>query len=237
MPSLLHLRPLLLGLALSLTGLPLQAQEDGPPIVKPERMELPQDPPAAVFPTIGVPIIPQAQFQNANLGEVVEYLAQKTGANLMIAPEVKTLAVPDMNLRNVTGIGLLRAIADMGALFEVTETPPETPGEMPVWVIVPTKSAPEAQTNVTRIFNLRGVQYPFGQATPVKPESIGNLVKDIADAINVALQAREEATKGAVRYPVLKVHETTSLMVISGNQQEVDIAQQVVCALGGVPVN
>jgi hypothetical protein len=114
-------------------------------------------------------------------------------------------------------------------------------------VIVPTATVPEVQTNVTRIFNLRGLQPPvtdaahaqdpFGPGGNLTPEVFGKMMKDISDAINVALMAREEATKGKVHYPVLKIHEATRLMVVSGNQQEVDIAQQVICALGGTPVN
>lgn len=225
-------RTLLLGLALSLVGLPLHAQNATPP----QPVE-PEAPTAAItYVPAQAKIIPRAQFQNSNLGEVVEFLAGQTNANLMVAPEVKVLAVPDINMLNVTGIGLLRAISDMGVPFQITETPPETPGEAPVWVISSRTTVPEVQTNVTRIFSLRAAQIPFSAADPTKPEVFDFMVRDISDAINVALQAREEATKGKIHYPVLKVHPSTRLMIVSGNQQEVEIAQQVICALGGTPV-
>ena len=121
--------------------------------------------------------------------------------------------------------------------FQVNQMDSET-GEDPAWVITPTTSAPEVLTNVTRIFNLRNLQYfpQENQSAEVTPEIFLKLVKDASDAINTALQAREEATKGKVHYPILKVHEATRLMIVSGNSQEVEIAQQVICALGGVPV-
>jgi hypothetical protein len=225
-------RTLLLGLALSLASLPLHAQDSTPP----QAVEVGGQPVVITDVPAQAKIIPRVQFQGSNLGEVVEFVEQQTQANLMIAPEVKSLAVPDIKILNVTGIGLLRAISDMGVPFQITETPPETPGEAPVWVISPRATAPEVQTNVTRIFSLRDAQIPFSAGDPMKPEVFDFMVRDISDAINVALQAREEATKGKGHYPVLKVHPSTRLMIVSGNQQEVEIAQQVICALGGTPV-
>ncbi|WP_035616030.1 hypothetical protein [Haloferula sp. BvORR071] len=237
------LRPLVLGLALSLAGLPLQAsaQEGEVPPTPIEGVTLVGDvnQPRIVATTRGgVVLIPQARFEGATLGEVVDYLAMQANANVMVSPEVKDLPVPDVKVRNITGLGLLRAIADMGVPIQVNEMEPDTSEGQAVWVISPAKTAPEVLTNVTRIFNLRNLQYfpEENQSAEVTPEIFLKLVKDASDAINTALQAREEATKGKVHYPILKVHQATRLMVISGNAQEVEIAQQVVCALGGVPV-
>ncbi len=226
----LRLSPLFAGLALVLASLPLHAQQ---PV---EHQTTGEE--VITIQQGGPVIIEQAKFADANLGEVVDYLAQRSGANLVMASEARTLAVPEMNLRHVTGIGVLRAIQEMGVPFQINETPPQTVGELPLWVVVPTMIVQEPQTNVTRIFNLRGVQIPPADvAVELTPEMFKKVVLDISSAINIALQAREEATRGKVSYPVIKVHEGTRLMIISGNPQEVDIAQQVICALGGQPVN
>lgn len=237
-PQAPHPLRLLAGLALALGSLPLHAQQ---PVLRPQPVQDQTTGQEVVVPTIqqgGPVIIDQAKFLNANLGEVGDYLAKQSGANLVMATEARGLPVPDMSLRHVTGMGVLRAIQEMGVPFQFTQTPPQSPGELPLWVIVPTMIVQEPQTNVTRIFNLRGVQIPPADvAIELTPEMFKKVVMDISEAIDIALQAREEATRGKVSAPVLKVHEGTRLMVISGNPQEVEIAQQVICALGGMPVN
>ncbi|WP_367872590.1 hypothetical protein [Luteolibacter sp. Populi] len=233
-PNPRFLPSLLLGLALA-TG-PATAQEppDGLSPIPTTTEQL------VLIP--GAVVIPQADFQDATLGEVVDFLVAKSGANLMISSEVKQLKVPDMTLRNVTGLGVLRAIASTGVPFQVTETAPEIPGDTSVWVIVGTNPVDRDLPNITQIFNLRNVQ-PIGAVaaaaveSPVSRDEFTAIVQEMNSAVLTALKARSESINAKVDLPVIKVHESTRLLIISGHPEEVNIAQQVVCALGGQPVN
>lgn len=212
-------------LGLALVATPALAQQ-APPSVDP-------------FATVA-PLIAEINFDGLNLEKAVQELAHATGENIVVADEVKDMPVPAMKLRNVTSRGVLKAIANSGLQIVVSETSPLSSGESPVWVVSAALTAAPAP-NQTKIFNLSSVYIesvtPADPTLAQDPEVFSNVTKQITDAVRDALATRAMATKSKKpASTVMRVHEATRLMIVSGAPEEVDIARQVICALGGKSV-
>lgn len=219
------LRPLLLGLVLATSS--AFAQEAPPP-------------PAAPAPAAVPKVLPTIDLKETTLGEAVEQLADLSDINIVVSNDVMSLPVPRIHLRKVSAIGALQAIAQSGVPIIINQTPSEVPGEAPVWVIMGTGPLDKIPT-LTKVFNLRRASPDFSPqmsrpASDQSPEKFEEVTKAISDAILTALVTRMEATNIKSQPPVVKIHPATRLMIVSGKPEEVNIASQVICALGGQPV-
>lgn len=170
------------------------------------------------------------------LRDVAAELAANCHANIVVAPEIQELQVPGMILRNVSGLSVLRAIAGLGLPVVVRVPDSLAPGEKPVWIVAPAGSDPKNEDRpVSRVFSIRNIDLPVDGDPAVKPP-FNDQVDEVRMAIETAVDADAKISGKAPSFPRLRLHAPTRILIVSGPKREVDLAEQVISALGGTSV-
>ncbi len=176
----------------------------------------------------------------ATLGRVVGYLRDKYPANVVLAPGVGELQVGDVKLASFkweTALEALRVASGdafvwtrQGAGQAPSVVDPTTglpvQSDEDLFVLTPNQEGPLSRSKrVVEVFNMSG--YVRGQ----NPEKVDDNLGRIINAVRETLQDLHEGIPTASAGPRFKYHDGSSLLIVIGSPEEVEVARKIVLAL------
>jgi hypothetical protein len=180
----------------------------------------------------------------ATLATVIGYLRDIWPANVVLAPGVGEVRVSDLKLSSFqweTALEALRVAS--GEAFTWTRRPdgaggprsidpttgqPVSPAssESDLYVLTPDPVGPAARSRrVVEVFNLSG--YLHGQTAERVSDNLSQIQRIVIDTI----EQLHEGAPAPVSRPHFQYHAGSSLLVVIGRPEEVEVARKVVLAL------
>jgi hypothetical protein len=191
-----------------------------------------------------------------HLRGVVELLSAKTGANIVLEESLKDLKLPALKLRNVTITSVLDTIRTIsqGEIF-VSYSEDRGPGA-PVVIVYPSRRGEiRKPLKICRVFRLPdpATKEPFGgnrfergippmaadsdneksrkaaHASETAAKALEEIVEQISAAARQACSALAAANgqkKADADYPQIAVHAPTYLLIVTGEEADVDLVEQ-----------
>jgi hypothetical protein len=182
-----------------------------------------------------------------HLRGVVELLSDKTGANIVLDESLKGLKLPALKLRNVTVTSVLdtiRATSKEGISVSYSEDR-GGPGRL-VAIVSPNRRGDiRKPTKICRVFRLvlAGPGLAVISDKPVDDEktkkALAEKVEHISEAARQACRMLATAngkTKEDADYPQIEVHAPTHLLMVTGEDADVDLVGQIISGVGGLPM-
>lgn len=170
-------------------------------------------------------VIPRVQMSESTLGDAVKYLSEAGSVNIVLPPVLASLKVPEISLANVTAQGVLQSIANMVSEIDVRSVN-DTNGTV-ILNIVSASQKPKMPTKVCRVFKASAKEKLQGEELEKLVQNLGDAAKMVCDA-NARAQGRAEA-----ELPTVEVHPPTGILIVTGEESDVQLLGQVVQALGG----
>jgi hypothetical protein len=169
----------------------------------------------------------------ATLGELVRQIRERSGLNLLLAPELRDTRAPEIHLSHVAALDALRALEKVtpGVSLDFTSGPKGLADPGTIFRIFPsptvTTNSPSLPPRVCSVFKSHGHQ-------PLKGKALDELVKQIDNATKKACDMHSK-TPGIRKLspPSVEAHPATGLLIVAGEEPAVSIAAQVIQGLGG----
>ncbi len=162
-------------------------------------------------------------LKQGTLGQFVELLSKESSTNILLANDLRDLAVPYIALNNVSAYQALTAICTILHSEAALQETADAHGK--IYSIISPQEKPEATSRV------------FHVTSPAVDEAAGfqKLLTDIKDAAKLACEVNAKAHgRKTSSFPIIEAHEATGILIVAGFQEEVDLVAQVIQALGGV---
>ena len=195
-----------------------------------------------VLPEIDIPA-------GQHLRGVVELLSDKTGANIVLDESLKGLKLPAFKLRNVTVTSVLdtiRAISKEGISVSYSEDRGGGPGRLVAIVSPSRRGEIKKPTKICRVFRLLlgGPNLLNIADKAVDDETTRKALAEKVEHISAAarqacrvLATANGKTKEDADYPQIEVHAATHLLLVIGEETDVDLVAQIISGVGGIPMN
>lgn len=241
--------------ALTLSA-PLWAQQDTPREATPPQSE----PPARSAPfrqllqqeegrrTAMEKVIPEINVPaGGTLAKFAEFLSEETGANIVLEESLKGLELPALKLRNVSITSALEAVrinSKQGISVQYSED--RGAGALLVTVSPSRRGEVRKPAKICRVFRLllNGPGLTTIADKPVDDEktrkALVEKVEHISEAARQACRALATAngrTKTDADYPAIEVHPPTHLLMVIGEETDVDLVAQIISGVGGIPMS
>jgi hypothetical protein len=171
----------------------------------------------------GPRVIPQVDISGSKLNDVVKYLRASGGVNIVLPPALADLPVPDLALANVTAEGVLNSFAAIMPQIAV-QTVADSNGAQ-IINIIPAKA--NAAAKVCRVFKASAKE-------KLQREDLEQLIKNLAEAARMVCEANARAQgRPNTELPTIEAHPPTGILIVTGEESDVQVLGQVVQALGG----
>lgn len=170
-------------------------------------------------------VIPRVQMSAATLNDAVKYLREVGSVNITLPPRLEPLSVPEISLANVTALGVLQSIASMIPDIEVR--PVNDVNGTVILNIIGAADKPKPTNRVCRVFKASAKEKLKGEDMEKLVQNLADAAKMVCDA-NARVQGRAEA-----QLPTVEAHPPTGILIVSGEESDVQLLGQVVQALGG----
>ena len=202
-----------------------------------------------VIPEINVPA-------GEKLDKFVEFLSEQTGANIVVEESLKGMELPALKLRNVSITAALEAIrVNSKQMIAARFSEDRGPGALLVTISSNNLRGEKIKpTKICRVFRL---VFTGGERGPIVAGAIRteSVEKPLDDETNKALEqkvqnistAAQKACRTLARangqvktdadYPIIEVHAPTHLLLVTGEEADVDLVGQIISALGGIAMN
>jgi hypothetical protein len=202
-------------------------------------------------------VIPEINVSaGETLGTFVQFLSEQTDANIVIEESLKSMELPALKLRHVTITSALEAVrVNCRQTFAARFNEDRGPGALLVTISSNNLRGQNIKpAKICRVFRL-----VFGptEGGPMVNGSIRTttLEKPLDDATRKALEEKVENISTAAQkachtlarangqvkaesdYPIIEVHPPTHLLLVTGEEADVDLVGQIISALGGVGMN
>lgn len=160
--------------------------------------------------------------ENTTLGEVAALVRMKTRANIVADLRAERVAVPGpVKFRNVTAkqlfvsLGTLTQGAFAAAMNNESGVSPELPPGAACMVLKFQDNGQEIPKKTCRVF-----------ASPVKDDTFPEFAARAIEAIEAAVDTRNEAERGSSA-PLVKTHPKSGLLFVAGTEKDVALAAEV----------
>jgi len=199
-----------------------------------------------------------------HLRGVVELLSDKTGANIVLDESLNGLKLPALKLRNVTVTSVLdtiRAISKEGISVSYSEDRGGSPGALVAIVSPSRRGEIRKPTKICRVFRLTDPvsnAWNLTRSTP-KPrpadkteeekeaiveeyakKALTEIIDRISEATRQACQALDRANgrkrESVDDYPQIDANIATRLLIVTGDEADVDLTGQIISGVGGTPM-
>ena len=185
--------------------------------------------PTAQSPEPQPKVIPQVDFKGGKVRDLIDFLREQTGENIVAGPGVDDIPLPELKLRNVTLLEAVNAIdvATGGIVVGgATYVAGRPVGDVIALSVDPRRKPADAGADV--------VFHAF--LLPVIPEEIyakqmDDLVSAIHGSIEFYNKARPEKT--ALSVPKMEVHKDAHMFLLAGPRESMKIAAQVYAVWSG----
>ncbi len=150
--------------------------------------------------------------------------SQVPDLNVVVPPSLSDVAVGPLKLRNIAVDGLARAIV------AATDNRIEDVYDGDAYLTFAGNPHVAQQQSVCRILSLRA--YLDGRPA----NEVDRSINDLTEVVTLACRHLEEARNGVqVKTPQFSVHPATKLLIAVGSPEAVNIVEEVVNAVSGVP--
>jgi hypothetical protein len=192
-------------------------------------------------------ILPEVDIPaGQHLRGVVELLSAKTGANIVLEESLNDLKLPALKLRNVNVTSVLDTIRTISkGELGVSHSEDRGPGASVV-IVSSRRGEAKKPSKICRVFRLlpSGPGLPSIADTPLDDEktkkALAEKVEHISEAGRQACRALAMAngkTKADADYPAIEVHAPTHLLMVIGEEPDVDLVAQIISGVGGIPMS
>jgi hypothetical protein len=164
------------------------------------------------------------QFQESTLEQLARSIRDQTPINLLVAEELRTLRVPEIHLTRVHPADALRSLEKIipGMTLHVTPGPSGTDDPSTIYELLPPKKSSAPTSLVLK----------SGQRTRDK-KGFTDFVAQAMEAVTQACSSRSKADPAhPIAPPRIDSHPQTQLLFVSGSQEAIHLANQVLVALG-----
>lgn len=168
-------------------------------------------------------VIPQVIIGGSTINDVVKYLREAGSANITLQPKLADLPSPDITLANVTAEGVLQSLASMVPEISV-QTTIDANGTRIHHV---TAAGPKTSNKICRVFKASAKDKLEGPQLEKLIQNLADATKMVCEA-NARAQGRQES-----ELPTIEAHPPTGILIVTGEESDVQLLGQVVQALGG----
>lgn len=209
----------------------------------------PEGRPANVKRNQGFPVFNVWVKGEWTIGELVRYVRAEVSkdktaqtVNIVLGPGVAELKAPaDLDLVNVTPMGVFAAVASVEPRLGFA--PVSTPGsEMTIALQLRpnAKSQDSAKDIKLRIFRLppspKTLESDEEKVRKQQDEALRKLQNNVAELMHMAAALRRDAGgEGTSKSFQFQVHSATRTVLVTGTAEDLDLAQEVLTALGATP--
>lgn len=167
----------------------------------------------------------------SSLGSLSDILRKESGVNIALAPGLYDLPAPTLSLTNVTAKGVLATVATLMPELSIEEVG----GQGSAVITIRHSQAadkPKPVKRVTRILKASESKLPDAEFT--------ELLKNFTEAVQLAcITHGRSQNPQANEYdvPEVEAHSPTGIIIVAGSEDSVQLAVQVISALGGEAMN
>ncbi len=185
--------------------------------------------PTTRSPESQIEVIPQIDFKGGKVRDLIDFLREKTGGNIVVGPGVDDVPLPELKLRNVTLEAAVSAIsvATGGKVLVNLKHAAPNLGDILTLEADQGRKPVDAESDVV----FRAFSLPVSQLENLGPELTTKLVAAIDASIRLYNKARPG--KAALPMPTLEGHSETHMLLVAGPRESVKIVAQVIAALTG----
>jgi hypothetical protein len=198
--------------------------------------------------TSNLPVFDVRMKGEMTIGQLVQFVRDEISkdksttytANIIVGPGVAELKAPaDLDLVNITPLRLFEAIASVEPRL-MSQTMGFTPNETTISLLLRPNARDKAPANEIklRVFRLPPPPKDLLEADPEKrraqqDQAMKVMHNDIVEIMGVATELRVAAGGTAMSKSFdFRVHSSTRTVLVTGTAEDLDVAQEVLTALG-----
>ena len=169
--------------------------------------------------------IASIEMKSGTLGELVDLLRRDTTQSILLPREFRDLALPEVFLRNVDAVSALQAVDQLlpEILVDVI-----TDGEGSAIVnIASDQAAAPPSPKICRVLKASSRE-------PLKPDEMNQFIENVTSVSLLACNVNAESQgRPNAQPPVIKAHTSTGLLIVAGDEEDVQVTGQIIAGLGG----
>ena len=170
--------------------------------------------------------IASIEMKSGTLGELVDLLRRDTTQSILLPDEFRNLALPEVFLRNVDAISALEAVDQLVPEMLVNMIRDRENKNEIIYITSGLPPAPPTR-KICRVFKM-------SNRAPLKPDELNQFIENVTSVSLLACNVNAESQgRPNTQPPVIKAHTSTGLLIVAGDEEDVQLTGQIIAGLGG----
>jgi hypothetical protein len=165
------------------------------------------------------------ELKSGTLGELVDLLRRETMQSILLPDEFRRLPLPEVFLRNVDAVSALQAVDQLVPEMLVNLIT-DKDGNPIIYITSGLPPAPSTR-KISRVFK-------SSSREALKPEELDQFIMKVISASELACEVIAEVQgRSTAKPPVIRAHSGTGLLIVAGDEEDVQLIGQIIAGLGG----
>ncbi len=170
--------------------------------------------------------IASIEMKSGTLGDLVDLLRRDSAASILLPGEFRNLALPEVFLRNVDAVSALQAVDQLLPEISVNVIT-DSEGSSILNITADPSTTPRPSQKICRVFKASSRE-------ALKPDELDQFIANVTAASLLACNVNAEAQgRPNAQPPVIKAHASTGLLIVAGDEDDVQLTGQIIAGLGG----